>query len=619
MRLQHWKGRKFRPGAGALGIIAAGLFTSASALATPCTVAAVQGLHIPGVTISSASVLTALPANPPIPVPAYCQVVGTVETDDNQAGFQANLPLVWNHKFLFFGVGGLAGDKLPEAFGSANVTDQLTAPFKGYAVLITDTGHTAGETDGSWALNPDGTPAKEKLTDYFFRATHAVTVTGKQLVSAFYDADIQRAYFDGCSNGGRQAMMEASRFPDDYDGIIVGDPFMSLRSILGGVQFNKQQLSVPPSLKDAGTFIPFTKLPMIDAATTLACDGADGVVDGLIQNPGACHFDPNTLVKANCVSTDNTCLSQGEADTLKAYFTAARDDEGNVIYPGNAISNLAKGPVGFSDVGADGWSTGFLPASQINFNSAEPWGVATTFQPIAWQFVDNIIRFIVERDKGFNTLHFDGATLAPLSDTALNFFDKRTHAGDADDPEKFRRFIDKNKKLIIYHGFSDPALTAIRSIMFYEDLAGGVDGGIEETQENVRLFLVPGMHHCLGGPGPNVFDTLSALENWVEKGVAPDSIVALHFPGNAPTGAPGTQDRSMPLCKFPEEAHFKGGDVNNFLNWECRPEDRRLLDVGLNGREAGLGSRQARDDTDGHGDRDGDRDEGNDREHGGDH
>jgi tannase/feruloyl esterase len=174
------------------------------------------------------------------------------------------------------------------------------------------------------------------------------------------------------------------------------------------------------------------------------------VKDGLIQNPAPCHSDPNALVKPGCLVTDNTGLSQGEADTLRAYFTAARDDDGNVVYPGGAISDLAKGPA----------------------------------------------------------------------------------------------------------GFSDPALTAMRSVMFYQDLANDAENGIEETQDNVRLFLVPGMHHCLGGPGPNVFDTLTALENWVEHGAAPDGIIAAHFPGNAAVGAPGTQDRTMPLCMYPEEAQF---------------------------------------------------------------
>jgi feruloyl esterase len=325
------------------------------------------------------------------------------------------------------------------------------------------------------------------------------------------------------------------------------------------------------------------------------------VKDGLIQNPAACHSDPNTLVKPGCLVTDNTCLSQGEADTLRAYFTAARDDDGNVVYPGGAISDLAKGPVGFSDVGADGWSTGLLPAAAIDFTAAEPWGpIGTGFQPIAWQFVDNITRFIVKRDANFETRHFDGAALQPFSDAALNLHDRRTRRGDADNADRFRRFIEKNKKLIIYHGFSDPALTAMRSVMFYQDLANDAENGIEETQDNVRLFLVPGMHHCLGGPGPNVFDTLTALENWVEHGAAPDGIIVAHFPGNAAVGAPGTQDRTMPLCMYPEEAQFTldpntatPAHINNAANWVCRPSDRRLLQVGLNGREAGLGGRQA--------------------------
>jgi feruloyl esterase len=179
----------------------------------------------------------------------------------------------------------------------------------------------------------------------------------------------------------------------------------------------------------------------------------------------------------------------------------------------------------------------------------------------------------------------------------LNPFDARTEAGDADNAASFANFIRQDRKLLIYHGFSDPALTAFRSIMLYQDLAQRTRGGIDELQENVRLFLAPGMHHCGGGPGPNVFDTLSALENWVERGQAPDGIVATKFNGDNPANGVA---RTMPLCKFPEEASFTGNprtasasDINNAANWTCSRHDERLLQIGRNGRDAGINGDEA--------------------------
>jgi feruloyl esterase len=189
----------------------------------------------------------------------------------------------------------------------------------------------------------------------------------------------------------------------------------------------------------------------------------------------------------------------------------------------------------------------------------------------------------VTRDPNFDIRNFDEGTR--IDDKALDLFDHRTEAGDADIPQKLARFLGQNRKLLVYHGFSDPALPAFRTIGHYEALARRTSG-LDKLRKNMRLFMVPGMHHCGGGPGPNLFDTLSALEKWVEGGTAPDAIQATHFVSNNP--ALGV-DRTMPLCAFPEEAQYRGsGDVNSAANWSCTP-NRRLLEVGPNGRQAGLG------------------------------
>jgi feruloyl esterase len=605
---------------GALG--GSALIAAPAAAALPgCTVTALSALGVPNVTVTAAVDVPA--ANP---IPEFCDVSGTVTTSghgapDGLAHFEVQLPANWNHKLYVKGMGGFAGfSGLPGvpigAFASDNAVDDAQVLVKGYATAISDTGHTGHGfntadltgivTDARWALTSDGTPDEAKLTDYFFRATHDVTVAAKQLAEEFFgQGKVRRAYFDGCSNGGRMAFQEASRFPDDFDGIIAGDPFMSIRSIAAGPNFDKQQLT-------PATFIPFITLPLIDQAVLASCDAADGVKDGLIQNPAACSFKAQSLLCPKGQTTN--CLSQGQVDTLNAYLSGARDDDGHVVYPGFTVSDLG---------GTDGeaaWTNGFfLPGlalppgdTQATFDLAakEPWGDdGFTPAPLGWQFVDHAIRYIVERDPNFNTRTFGGPGTGPLSDATLALFDRRTEAGDADDPAAFDRFIDQNRKLLIYHGLSDPALTAIRSIMFYEDLAQRADGGFAELQENVRMFLVPGMHHCSGGPGPNTFDTLTALENWVEQGIGPDAIVATKFVNDNPASG---ASRTMPLCKFPEKAHFLGNpktataaEIDNAENWACSPHDTSMLQVGLNGRQAGLGTPQA---AEGNDDRDDDRD-----------
>src|SRR5215471_1565782 len=300
-----------------LGLVA----VPAEAALPNCNVGALTTLNVPNVTITSAVDVPASGADP-----EFCNVLGTLRTTgfgapDGSAQFEIRLPANWNGKFLFLGVGGFAGSLNP----AVNPVDFLGSLGLGYASAVTDTGHSAGATDARWALNALGQPDEAKLTDYYFRAAHEVTVAGKQLVSSYYKGSISRAYFDGCSNGGRMAFVEATKFPEDYDGIIAGAPFMDIRSIIAGAKFQKVQLS--PT-----TYIPASKLPAVDAAVYAACDAVDGVSDGLIQNPAKCSFNPNQLAPGT--------LTSDQANTLKSYISALRDDEGNVIYEGAAITDL---------------------------------------------------------------------------------------------------------------------------------------------------------------------------------------------------------------------------------------------------------------------------------------
>jgi hypothetical protein len=244
-----------------------------------------------------------------------------------------------------------------------------------------------------------------------------------------------------------------------------------------------------------------------------------------------------------------------------------------------------------------------------DFTAAEPWGnfgfggPGLALAPLGWQFSDHIMQYLVERNASFNLRSFD-VNHGMVGRAALELFDDRTLPGDADHPRQLSRFFAGNGKLLMFHGFSDPALSPVRSIMFYERLAEEM-GGFHRAQQSMRLFLVPGMHHCTGGPGPNLFDTLTPLESWVEQGQAPDGILAVHYPNNVVGPTP---DRTMPLCKFPEAAHFNlnpktatPAQIANAANWSCPRDDESLLQTGTTGYSAGIGSEIAPEpERDGH-------------------
>jgi feruloyl esterase len=540
-----------------LAVLLCGAIAVFPASAADCAPAALSALGVSGMTIASATDVPAAAPNP-----QYCDVKGSVATSGEGAGpgsadFEAMLPANWNGKFIFNGVGGLAGN----LNSSANPVDRSLFLARGYATAITNTGHL--NSDPTWEFTSPGEPNTPKVIDYFYRAVHEVTLAAKELVKDYYHATtISHSYFDGCSNGGKMGLLEAMRFPNDYDGIISGAPW------LDPVGTSLWSLKNIKALLDG--YVPFPKFAEIGTAINKQCDMADGVADGLIQNPAKCSFNPDALVPET--------LTQKQADALKLIMKPVRDEKGNFVYPGASVSNM--GQVGSFFLGP----MNQLETPPTDPAGAKPWGNAAP--PANWNLATGILLNLGYYNPSVdmnNAIENNGV----VKTAALNLLYDRLAGDIPDDPSRLGAYFARGGKLLIYHGYDDLIISPYRSVWFYEDLAKE-NGGYEKLQGHARLFMVPGMQHCNGGSGPNAFDTLSALEKWVEKDVAPDSIPATHSTSN-------TVDRTMPLCRFPAQAHYKGsGDMNDASNWSCPQKDQSLLAVGPNGTQAGLGAAHAR-------------------------
>lgn len=558
--------RRFFLGLGLL--VAAGILAPSAFAQLPhgCTMPVDLAPYIPSnVNVSSVTDVAAANGNP-----EYCDVLGSIVTSgygapNGLANFEAFLPANWNKKFLYFGCGGLCGSiSLPHP-PSSQANEALQ---KGYVMVATDDGHSG--SDPNWGFTPNanptlaGTPKEAAIIDYFFRSEHEVAVAIKTLARNYFAANITKSYFTGCSDGGREALVEASRFPTDYDGIIAGDPYQTQRDELAHVDayaaFNKPSIAAE---------IPIPLLQYVDQQVYKECDRIDGVADGLIQDPLRCNFNPQKLLCKNGASMN--CLTQAQVNALRTYWSPLNNGEGQMVLPGWPVSDIAP-----TDPG-DFSFTLLYDTPAVFFISAQ----------MLQQEVYFTNSFVAEDYPIENGV---------VSDPALALFDQRTWAAGEVDPKALVPFLKSGRKLLLYDGFSDQGLPPYQTVMFYEDLANIFDhsddnsgrhvGHLRELRNLARLFMVPGMEHCGGGPGPNVFDTLTPLENWVEQGTAPKSILATHYMANNPSMV---VTRTMPLCPFPEQARYNGtGDVTEASSWSCPSKDKTLLRLGTDGVQAGF-------------------------------
>jgi len=434
--------------------------------------------------------------------PAYCQVTAMVKpVPDSEIRVEIWLPPApqWNGKFLGTGNGGYSG--------ALSYAEMRAALARGYATAGSNTGHEGADLKF-------GTGHPEKIRDWAYRAVHAMTGTAQQVVRAYYGRAAAHAYFEGCSTGGHQALMEAQRYPADYDGIVAGDPGNNR------IRLNAGFLWSWLAAKD----LPASKLPLLNRAVVAACDADDGIQDGLISDPRRCRFDPGAL---ECKNGDAaSCLTATEVAAVRKVYAGARNSRtGEQIFAG-----WARG----SELGWGAYFVGKPEPARSDF-----WR--------AWVF----------GDPEWNPHSFD-------FDRDLDAAGRKVGYIDANNPDLSA--FQKNKgKLLMYHGWADPVVPPEDGIRYYESVARAM-GGEEKTATFFRLFMAPGMGHCGGGPGPNTFDALSALDKWVTEGEAPEKIVASH-------SSEGKIDRTRPLCPYPLVARWNGtGSRDDAANFACAPE-----------------------------------------------
>ena len=461
-------------------------------------------------------------------LPAFCRVQGVMQpSTDSHIEFEVWLPATgWNGKYMGAGNGGFAGSISYASAAGSNVPGLANALLAGYATSSTDTGHRGGGTDARWAL---GHP--EKIVDYGYRAIHETAEASKAIIRAFYGDGPRHSYFSSCSNGGREALMEAQRFPADYDGIIAGAPANNFTHVLAAFTVNIQATEA-----GAASYIPAAKLPAIESAVLEACDALDGLKDGIIDDPRNCHFDPATLLCRGAES--EKCLTQPQVDALEKVYRGARTSMGTQIYPGFS-------PGGETGVGGwAGWITGIGPGKGAQYAFATQGGAYLVFQDPAW----NYRNFRLDRDTG-------------IADKTMG---QRLNAVDPD----LKAYRNQGGKLILFHGWSDAALAPASSIEYYESVVAKM--GRKDAEGFTRLYMVPGMQHCGGGPGPDVFGgpITEALEHWVEQGSAPDRMVATKYKTNDPSSG---AVRTRPLCPYPEVARYRGsGSIDDAASFVCR-------------------------------------------------
>lgn len=459
-----------------------------------------------------------IPDLPELTAPVnLCRVKARLEATDNSVIMaQIWLPEDWNGKLMGGGGGGING-------GYFGASLSLQSPVeKGYAAVVTDAGHEMSDS-GEFAMH------EAQFADWGYRANHIGALFAKELVGVFYGMPAERSYFNGCSNGGRDALMLAQRYPETYDAIIAGAPAANWTGLAMSTGWNYRSLRGEP-----GALGLREKLEFIQRAVIQQCDEIDGLEDDLIDNPLNCLFDPSVLLCPE--SGEEECLTRHEVEALNKLYSGPRREDGTQIFPGT--------PVGGETL--ENWDLWYL---------SEDKG-----QP---QLGLEVFRWMIHRDADWNWSMFDIETDYPLA------MERMASVVDATNPD-LSEFIDGGGKLLMYHGWNDTAIPATATIKYYENVKAEIGSKMDDS---VRLYMVPGMAHCSGGQGPNIFDMLDELDRWVETGVSPMEIVASEYDKPTFFAVPEGAElvRTRPLCPWPQSATYTGsGSTNEAQNFNCK-------------------------------------------------
>jgi feruloyl esterase len=440
-------------------------------------------------------------------LPEFCRVAATLRPSaDSDIKIEVWLPAAqWNGKFQAIGNGGWAGS-IPYAQMAAALAD-------GYATAGTDTGHTGGTA--AFAV---GHP--EKVIDLGYRSVHEMTVQAKALINSFYGRAQQFSLWNGCSQGGRQGITAAVRYPADFDGVIAGAPAVNWMHLHAG----RMAANRAANRSEVAT-IPPDKYPVVHNAVIAACDMNDGVKDGLIENPLSCRFDPKVL---QCTGADAAnCLTAPQVESARALYAPVLDPKTRQeILPGLA------------------------PGSEL------AWATAASVRPVSTAL--DAFKYIVFADPNWDPATFNAATDI-----------ERTLRADSNDvlnssSTDLKAFFDRGGKLLMYHGWNDTQVTPLNSINYFQKVVSRYGPQIAGT--SIQLYMVPGMNHCFGGPGTDVFNKVAAIEQWRLAGTAPERIPASHVTN-------GVTDRTRPLCSFGRVAKWTGsGSTDDMANFACVAE-----------------------------------------------
>lgn len=453
----------------------------------------------------------------------YCQITGYVEPE---VRLEVRLPVKnWTQRYLQTGCGGLCGNLNIHVSNDSNCAVSQDGEF---ALASTDMGHSGG-MDAAWAADHP-----QQVIDFAYRGVHVTAVAAKAIIATFYGRQPRYSYFAGCSDGGREALMEAERFPGDFDGITAGAPAMNF---ITQNTFYHAWNALQNHDESGEPVLTADKLRVLHAAVMKACDALDGLQDGLISNPTLCHFDPATLV-CKPGQDEKTFLTAAQAHVAAEIYSGAHDSQGQKL--------VISGPQYGSELA---WQGVFIPRDAGGRTMSGGISVGTLRYLTSWTPHPNLT---------LADLHFDEATFKSFAAMHALF--------DATDPD-LSAFAGQNHKLILWHGWADPHISPLNTVAYYTAMQRVM--GEKSVQGFARLYLFPGGYHCGGGEGPFDVDLLSPIMRWVESGTAPEKLIASHRVGgqemDGPPGAhaPMPVDRSRPIFPYPQIAVYKGsGSIN---------------------------------------------------------